>query len=66
MAGMQRYLFVAVLALVGCAAPPISMAQPAGDAAGVRPIVVVSDFHMGLGRRADRQWDPKEDFRWKI
>lgn len=29
-----------------------------------RPVAVVSDFHMGLGRRADGQWDPKEDFRW--
>lgn len=29
-----------------------------------RPVAVISDFHMGLGRRADGQWDPKEDFRW--
>jgi hypothetical protein len=29
-----------------------------------RPIVVISDLHMGLGRQVDGSWDPTEDFRW--
>jgi UDP-2,3-diacylglucosamine pyrophosphatase LpxH len=45
----------AVLMLVAAAAA----AQPQP-----RPVVVVSDFHMGLGKRADGTWDPREDFRW--
>jgi len=56
---------VALVALAGCATPATPAAQPARDAAAApRPVVVISDFHMGLGRRADGQWDPKEDFRW--
>ena len=39
-------------------------AQPQTDSGGAQPIVVISDVHMGLGRRADGQWDPKGDFRW--
>jgi UDP-2,3-diacylglucosamine pyrophosphatase LpxH len=30
-----------------------------------RATVVISDLHMGLGRRADKSWDPMEDFRWE-
>ena len=47
-------MFVAALAPLGATA----------QAEAPRPIVVISDFHMGLGRRADGTWDPKEDFRW--
>jgi len=64
MAGMQRTLSLVALLLAGCAVPATSPAQPAGDVVGTRPIVVISDLHMGLGRGADGQWDPKEDFRW--
>lgn len=39
---------------------------PAGAAAGARLLVVVSDHHMGLGRNAAGQWNPKEDFRWTV
>lgn len=53
--------FLSLLAFALMLAPLASTAQPQP---APRPIVVVSDFHMGLGRRADGQWDPKEDFRW--
>ncbi len=58
---LQRFFSPSALALALVLAPPASTAQPQ---TAPRPIVVISDFHMGLGRRADGQWDPKEDFRW--
>ena len=64
MVSVQRCFCVVALMLVVCAMPATSTAQPVGGAAGPRAIVVVSDIHLGLGRRAEGQWDPKEDFRW--
>lgn len=32
--------------------------------AGKRLLVFVSDFHMGVGKKAGGSWDPTEDFRW--
>ncbi len=29
-----------------------------------RPLVVISDLHIGLGRDAAGKWIPTEDFRW--
>jgi UDP-2,3-diacylglucosamine pyrophosphatase LpxH len=29
-----------------------------------RMFVFISDLHLGVGRRADGRWSPKEDFRW--
>jgi hypothetical protein len=39
---------------------PAAAAGPVVD----RDVVVLSDLHMGLGKTADGQWDPREDFRW--
>ncbi len=64
MVSMQKCFSAVALTLVVSAMPATSTTQAAGDAGGPRPIVVVSDIHLGLGRRADRQWDQKEDFRW--
>jgi UDP-2,3-diacylglucosamine pyrophosphatase LpxH len=44
----------AVVAVVPFAAP----------LSGPRFRVFVSDLHFGIGRRADGQWHPTEDFRW--
>lgn len=35
-------------------------AQPAPK----RTLVFISDTHMGIGKNADGQWQPSEDFRW--
>lgn len=51
--------FCAVLLLLS-----IAVAAPFSAAAQPRPVVVISDFHMGTGRLPDGRWDPKEDFRW--
>ena len=38
-------------------APPPHSAQP-------RLLAFISDLHFGLGRHANGEWSPKEDFRW--
>lgn len=58
---VHRLFPAAALGLALVSAPSPAAGQPP---AAPRPVVVVSDFHMGLGRRADGQWDRKEDFRW--
>ena len=59
-------LLVRSLALVGLLVGPLmaskGYAQPATD--GPRRILVLSDLHMGAGRAASGEWDPREDFRW--
>jgi hypothetical protein len=37
--------------------PPPESRQP-------RLLTFISDLHFGLGRQANGQWSPKEDFRW--
>ena len=31
---------------------------------GTRAIALISDLHFGVGKQADKTWDPTEDFRW--
>jgi len=60
---LRRWRRFACLATTVALAAPAVLAQQNG-AAEPRPIVIVSDFHMGLGRAAGGTWDAKEDFRW--
>ena len=53
---------------VACATAATEVGQPpavsaTGPGATPRPIAVVSDFHMGVGRTAGK-WSNLEDFRW--
>lgn len=42
-----------------------AQSRPAAPAAVAdRPLVVISDLHMGIGRDAAGDWYPTEDFRW--
>jgi hypothetical protein len=41
-----------------------SSAWPAAPVDQPRPIILISDLHLGLGRQPNGSWSPKEDFRW--
>ena len=59
---MTRY-FLALFLCCGCAAGPMPVAAQC-KAGAARPVAVISDFHMGLGRQNDKSWHSQEDFRW--
>jgi hypothetical protein len=50
----------------GVAAPMMPAAPFVTPPASAEPrmIVFISDLHLGLGKRPDGRWSPKEDFRW--
>lgn len=54
---MNATRWLRALACIGALMAATAQAQE-------RLTVIVSDFHMGLGRGADGQWHPYEDFRW--
>jgi UDP-2,3-diacylglucosamine pyrophosphatase LpxH len=56
--------FASALLVAACVALPGGHATALQQAAAARPIVVVSDLHMGVGRGAMGSWHPYEDFRW--
>ncbi len=56
----SRLGLVACLAALGAAATPLAQ-TPSPSA---RATFVVSDLHMGPGRRPSGSWHPYEDFRW--
>lgn len=53
------------LVLGGCGVSSAHADEAIHAMALERATVVISDTHMGLGRRLDGSWDPKEDFRWE-
>jgi len=66
---LQVFVLTTSLLLAACCTAatatqkPSSPAPLAGQASGWRPIVIISDLHMGIGTSAGR-WDNLEDFRW--
>jgi UDP-2,3-diacylglucosamine pyrophosphatase LpxH len=61
-----RYLAVApLLALFSCTAWTADLEKcPGGSPAEGRYLAVISDLHLGVGRKADGTWHRSEDFRW--
>lgn len=52
-------IVLSICALLGSMIAPLH-AQPVEE----RTLVFISDTHMGIGKNADGQWHPGEDFRW--
>jgi len=44
--------------------PAVATTPYQAPAASQRHTVFISDLHFGVGRQADGNWDPTEDFRW--
>jgi hypothetical protein len=54
----QRVLVTLLATALAFLAPLASFGQTP------RPLVVISDVHLGLGKTDNGRWDPHEDFRW--
>ena len=61
---MRGALTVGCVGVFACVLAAGSGWTAQSQVAGRRTIVVISDLHMGVGRRAPGQWHPYEDFRW--
>lgn len=48
------------------ALPALPPSEAAAISAHPRQLVVISDLHFGVGKRAEKDWYPYEDFRWPI
>ena len=59
-------MLVVAAALPGIcrALPPPSPGKVAAANAQQRQLVVISDLHLGVGKRTESAWYPYEDFRW--
>src|SRR5512139_1302145 len=59
---MRQYMQAILCVLAGMLI--IGGSRPAWAEQKMRPIYVISDLHMGVGRANGRDWHPLEDFRW--